>query len=366
MSLTGKGFMIWKIRDCEGGSPETIASVAQAAGLQHVHIKVAEETKAYNVDPNTGVDLVPSVVKALQARGIQVWGWHYVYGYDPAGEAQIAIRRVKQLGLDGYDIDAEVEYKQSGKEEAARTYMNALRQGLPNTPIALCSFRFPSYHPQFPWKVFLEKCDLNMPQVYWEQAHNPGAQLKASIKEFQAMSPIRPIIPVGPVYKNEGWSATADEITEFMKTAEDQNLKALSFFSWEYGRTTLKTLWSAVSSYQWGGQAAVDPLITQYFTALNKHSASQVVSMFTADGVHITSASTVQGTSALQKWYTTFLTETFPNAKFIISAATGSGNSIHVTWTATSSAGKIRSGIDTFGILNGKITYLYSNYKITQ
>ena len=40
MALTGKGFMIWKIKDCEGGNADAIADVARRAGLSHVLIKV--------------------------------------------------------------------------------------------------------------------------------------------------------------------------------------------------------------------------------------------------------------------------------------------------------------------------------------
>jgi hypothetical protein len=82
MALTGKGFFIWKIRDCEGGSASAIASAAADAGLSHVLIKIADGMNQYNVDSTTGNDYVPAVVQALHAAGIQAWGWHYVYGSD--------------------------------------------------------------------------------------------------------------------------------------------------------------------------------------------------------------------------------------------------------------------------------------------
>ena len=111
MSLTGKGFMIWKVRDCEGGNPDLISSEAHAAGFTHVLIKSADGTRPYNIDD--GVDKVPTVVQALKSRGIQTWGWHYVYGDNPVGEAQIAINRIQQLGLDGYAIVPKDKYERS-------------------------------------------------------------------------------------------------------------------------------------------------------------------------------------------------------------------------------------------------------------
>ena len=111
MTLQGKGMMIWMIPRAENGDAEAIANVAKAAGLSHVLIKIADGPYAFNVDKTTKVDLIPPVAKALKAKGIQVWGWHYVYAYSPLAEADQAIQRVNELQLDGYIIDAEREFK---------------------------------------------------------------------------------------------------------------------------------------------------------------------------------------------------------------------------------------------------------------
>ena len=225
MALTGKGFFIWKIKSCENGNPSAIASLAQSAGLTHVLIKIADGPNPFNIDTSRNVDLVPPVVQALHGLNIQVWGWHYIYGYNPAGEAQIAGQRVQNLGLDGYVIDAEVEFKQPGRAGIARTFMTELRRRLPDTPVAFSSFRFPTYHPQIPWKEFLENCDYNMPQVYWEQSHNPGAQLRRCVDEFARLSPSRPVIPTGSAYGTGSWAAKIiqnDRIAEQRSVRVDQ------------------------------------------------------------------------------------------------------------------------------------------------
>ena len=49
-ALTGKGFMIWKVRDCEGGSPSLIKNVALSAKFTNVLIKIADGTNAYNIE----------------------------------------------------------------------------------------------------------------------------------------------------------------------------------------------------------------------------------------------------------------------------------------------------------------------------
>ncbi|MCC6146891.1 MAG: nuclear transport factor 2 family protein [Anaerolineaceae bacterium] len=365
MTLQGKGFMIWQIARCEGGNAEAIANAAQAAGLTHILIKIADGPLPYNKDKTTGRDLVPPVVQSLRNRGIRVWGWHYIYGANPTGEAQIAIHRVQELGMEGYIIDAEVEFKQPGMDAAARRFMNDLRSGLPNLPIALSSFRFPTYHPQFPWKDFLDKCDYNMPQVYWQAAHNAGAQLQRSVREFQAITPYRPVIPTGPVYKAGDWAPAPADVVEFMDTARALNLPSANYFEWYYGRTSLRPVWDAIAAYSWPASPATPDLPHRYITALNSHDPATVAALYAPRGIHITAAQTVQGHDAIRTWFTNFFNQTLPNAIFTLTSSSGVGNSRHFTWEVRSPAGTIRNGNDTIGILDGKIAYHYSYFTIT-
>jgi hypothetical protein len=107
MFLQGKGMTIWKILSCEGGNAAKIAEVAKSAGFSYVLIKIADAGAAYNYDKVNNKDLIPPVVDALRSAGISVWGWQYVYGYDPIAEARIAISQMNKYGMDGFVIDAE-------------------------------------------------------------------------------------------------------------------------------------------------------------------------------------------------------------------------------------------------------------------
>lgn len=366
MALQGKGFMIWKIPSCEGGSPTQIASEAKKAGLTHVLIKIADGITAYNVNRETKIDLVPPVVQALKSQGIQVWGWHYLYGVNPAREAQIAVRRVTELGLQGYIIDAEQEFKLASGTSAARTFMTELRKGLPNKPVALSSYRFPSYHPQFPWNAFLEKCDYNMPQVYWEQAHNPAAQLDRCVRELSNLTYIRPVMPTGPVYRTPTWSPTPEDIQEFLVKAKALNLSSVNFFTWDYKNTSLKPLWDVVAAFQWSSPTApTKDVAEQYIEALNTRNPAHVSSLFRIDAVHITAAHTIAGSDAIQSWYSNFFNQV-PNASFKLTGFTGSNSTRHITWTASSPSGSIKNGCDTIGSLDGKIIYHYTSFNIDQ
>jgi len=364
MAPKGKGFMIWKVPNCEGGNAAKITEVAQAANLTHVHIKIADGPTAYNIEKTSGVDLVAPVVKSLHANGIQAWGWHYIYGYNPVGEAQIAIQRYSQLNLDGYVIDAEVEFKQPGRDTAARKFMSELRSGLPNAPVALCSFRFPSLHQQFPWTAFLEKCNFNMPQVYWEGVHNPGAQVRRCVQEFQNLSPVRPIHPVGPVYKSSGWVPTQLDEIEFLDTILALGLKSVNYFAWDYGRSILSSLWDTIAQFPWPTTPA-EEMPQKYITALNSHDVNQVVDLYSDNAVHVTASQTIQGKDAIRSWYTRFLTERLPNGSFVLTSMSGTGSARQFTWQATSPKGKVQNGNDSLGISNGKMNYHYTYFTIT-
>jgi hypothetical protein len=361
MALNGKGFMIWKVRDCEGGSPSLIKNAALSAGLQNVLIKIADGASSYNIV--NGVDQAASVVQTLKANNIEVWGWHYIYGSDPAGEAAIAIKRVKDLGLDGYIIDAESQFEASGMSAKASTFMTKLRAGLPNKPVALSSFRFPTYHSTFPWSQFLSKCDFNMPQVYWQDAHNPEDQLRRTVKEFANLSPSLPVIPTGPVYKYGDWQPTNQDTVEFMNTAQTLKLASVNFFTWDY-KTIFSGLWDYIAAYPWATNSMASTVPQLYIDRLNTTKALRVVSLYRTDAVHITPTETVQGTQNILGWYSNLLNKTLPNATFTLVRAEGTSKSMKFYWNCQSPKGRVENGYDTVGLINGKIVYHHSQYKV--
>jgi len=359
MTLTGKGFFIWKIKDCESGSASAIAAAAKSAGLSHVLIKIADGVNSYNVDSSTGVDYVPSVVSALHSVGIQAWGWHYIYGENPGKEAWCGGQRTKQLGLDGYVIDAESEYKASGMAAKASRYMTDLRSYLGNTPVALSSFRFPAYHMQFPWNNFLTKSDFNLPQVYWEQAHNPGAQLQRSFREFNALTPYRPFMATGAAYGNQGWVPLVTEITEFMTIAVSLNIPAVNFYSWDYCRKHLPALWNTIAAFPYPTEKPVG-IVQQFINALNTHNAEAVAALYTENAVHITALQTIQGRDAIQSLYSDLFLKKQPGIKIALISTSGIEPTQNFGWTTTVSS-TIRRGTDTLGLTDGLISYHYSS-----
>ncbi len=360
MNLKGKGFYLWKIPSCEGGDPQAIAQTAHQAGLTHVLIKIANGIYDYNYDPTTKKDLIEPVANALHAKNIAVWGWHYVFGDLPKDEAKAAIRQVNRLPLDGYVIDAEGEYK--GKYTPCRIFMQELRNTLPDFPIALSSYRYPSYHMELPWTDFLNHCDINIPQVYWEQLHNPGDQLDRSISEFQTLiTPVRPIIPTGAAYCAGGWCATQADVIEFLNRCVSRGLNAANFWSWDYCRTKLPQIWEAIANFEW--PTAPNPeksLIDKYIEFLNARNADHILDLYTDDAVHINASRTIQGKLFIKNYYQDYFTTIPSNSIFTLLSDSGNNETRHISWELRNGGSKTATATETFGISSNKIIYHYS------
>lgn len=176
-------------------------------------------------------DIIQPLVDALHAEGILTFGWGYIYLFNALAEAAKSIERVKKFGLDGYMVNAEVEWK--FKIGPARVYMDALRAGLPDISIGMCSYRFPSQHPEFPWFTALQDSDYHVPQVYWVGSHNPSAQLAQSVDELKAKKDV-PIIPLGYGYQNEtdGTKPTQQEIIGFHNKSITLGLPGNGWYEW--------------------------------------------------------------------------------------------------------------------------------------
>ena len=363
MKLIGKGYYIWIVKNCEQGDPERIAALVRESRLSHVMIKIADGVFPYNIDLENGYDYVRPVIRKLQSQNVSVWGWQYIYGNYPVQEAEIAVKRAIELGVNGFVINAEHEYKERNKAAAASRYMSLLRNNLGSMPLALSTFRFPSYHASFPFSQFLDRCDYNMPQVYWMKSRNTaGAQLQRCINEYKQIQPFRPIIPTGPTFKEHGWVPQEKEVLEFIQVAQKLNLPAVNFWYWEGCRRDLPQFWNLVRDYAYDSPAEVNSFPGRYINALNSKDPDNVVKLYHRSAVHIRAGSAVLGQAAIREWVSKLINE-HAGAQFSLIDETADRNIHNFRWQMKDTSGGQLTGRDTMGVIDGQIRYHYSFIK---
>jgi len=247
--------------------------------------------------------------------------------------------------------------------------MTELRSGLAATPVALSSYRYPSIH-RIPWSAFLASCDYNMPQVYWEQAHNPEVQLPRSLAENRALTPLRPIFPTGAAYGAGGWEATPDDIRRFLQTAHDQGLAGANFYSWDYaGAPSRSAMFEAVANFDWppgagsgGDQPRDDSIVQAYFDALNRFDIDGVLGLYQPNAAHVTGRRTIVGKNSLRRWYDDLINRQLRGGAFTLTNVEGRRAYRRFTWAADSFSGHVEDGDDTIGLREGLIQYHYTSF----
>lgn len=239
MSDLHTGCYVHDLRDSLYTGPAVLVRKAIEAGFDYLMVKIADGAVEYNPA------LTPALIEECHAQGLEVWGWQYVYHKNPTGEGKLAASLVSRYNLAGFAIDAELEAKQAGAAKA-RAYMGALMAGWPSTTLlGLSSYRWPSVHPELSWDVYIRGgVDLAMPQVYWQNAHNPAAQLARCLTEYAQRWPGLPVVPTGAAYQEAGWRPEKGEVTAFAKACQDQGLEDWNW--WEWHSMQRYDLWDTV------------------------------------------------------------------------------------------------------------------------
>jgi hypothetical protein len=221
-AFEGQGMWIWYVSQSDGGNVASIVAQAHAAGVTTLFIKSSDGGSNY------WSQFSPELVAQLHANGLKACAWQYVYGTNPAGEASLGARAVA-TGADCLVIDAEAEYE--GHYAAAQTYITDLRAKIgPSYPLGLASFPYVSYHPSFPFSVFLgpNGAQYNAPQMYWKDI---GVSVDTIYANTYIANRIygRPIFPLGQTY---GGISSSEEL-RFREEAVDYGAGGLSFWDWQ-------------------------------------------------------------------------------------------------------------------------------------
>jgi len=252
--LDGKGGMVWKLRDWQGGDPQAQAAHVRALGLVWVSLKLLDGIDE-EWDPlwvpkeKRNRALAPEAIAALKEAGLRVAGWGWTYGgayflkaarlgfLPSADRAQREGLKVGEImeryDLDQWQVDAEREYRR-GPDQARRA--DAHGRGLKTTPAirhSLCSYRFPLTHqPDFPVWSFAPYMEHWSPQVYWLLDNRPLAgalQLQEALRQYSLIRDL-PLTPIAPTYphayrdgagKTRLWTTRPGQLGAFFAAAKE-------------------------------------------------------------------------------------------------------------------------------------------------
>jgi peptidoglycan hydrolase-like protein with peptidoglycan-binding domain len=233
-AFEGQGMWIWYVSASDHGSVASIVAQAHAAGVTTLFVKSSDGSSNY------WSQFSPQLVAELHANGLKVCAWQYVYGSNPAGEATLGAQAVAD-GADCLVIDAESEYE--GRYAAAQTYIDDLRAKIgAEYPVGLASFPYVTYHPSFPYSVFLgpDGAQYNAPQMYWKDI---GQSVDTVYANTYIANRIygRPVFPLGQTYGG----VSAAELLRFREEAVDYGATGTSFWDWQ---ETGSSGWSTLAS----------------------------------------------------------------------------------------------------------------------
>lgn len=230
----GKGILVWQ-QDKVANQDPTIKEFKWVAPKFTDGAVQLKPTKFYNNIKNK----------------TEVWGWGYTYGgsiQKAESEAAAAATAVSDYSLRGWFIDAEQQYKVPAGKMWATAFINKFKAIMPDTPLGLCSYRYPKLHPEFPWNEFLAGCVFHAPQVYWIQNNDPMApkyQVEESYSQLRSIKNLH-FVPIGVACEENGWKPSPAQINTFKKTVVDLGLPS-GYGWWEWAQAEkIPSIWAEI------------------------------------------------------------------------------------------------------------------------
>jgi hypothetical protein len=265
--IKGKTIFVHYIKNVCKGDPVQAATLAVEMKITAVFVKAADGVTRYNMRRTLSGwkdDIMRPFIDALTARGVKVWGWHYIYGENIDAEIEMALTRLREHPYHGWIIDFEKEFENPDKAWMLERYFVALRAQHPTMQIGSTSSRYYKGHELLPWEVMMQHSDFYLPQVYWvaPTSYSPAQQLVRSYQQYREREAVyavepKPYIPVGACYHEDGWQPTYDQIIEFHNEVLNMKFPAESW--WEWGGAQIYNLQGAIFNLNFSGDVPEIP-----------------------------------------------------------------------------------------------------------
>lgn len=215
------GIWLWQL----GKIRRDYLDALKAAKCDRVYLKVLDDAS-----PETfwSWQCTPEIISAFKARGIEVWGWGYIFDRRSATDtAEIieAVKRAVRCGIQGFVFDVEQEVKNPVTHSQLRQILTLAKAIVPPGCLGYTSFGGPKFHYEVPYKMLDEICDLQFPQIYFEKfTFGPGAagtaeneaEVLECLQQHKQMELNKPILPIWGSESDSQYPTTANELQKYL------------------------------------------------------------------------------------------------------------------------------------------------------
>jgi hypothetical protein len=206
------GAWIWRLANLRTDYLPALSS----CGVKRAYLKVFD---ANSKPMFWAFQCTTAAIQALEAVGVEVWGWGFHYGKPSAGAEVKAIAKAMACGLKGYVVDVEDAVEDPSTHGNVQALLTALRAIVPSGNLGYTSFGRPALHKRVPWQILDALCELAFPQVYFETWLGAGAndtakvasRIQKSIKEHIDLGLKLPILPIFSSETGDVTSATLQQ-----------------------------------------------------------------------------------------------------------------------------------------------------------
>lgn len=226
---TGRGFYIWRVSRCEGGHIPEIINRALRCNVSWLCIKCGDQGRPWQ-------QFSPALVEVCHRAGIRIYGWSYDVPNRIEAQAEV-VRQIRDMGADGYLIDAEAEWdRDPHADEHARQYMDLLRPLSSDSFLLLdAPWDVIAYHRSFPFTAFATGLSARCPQNYHiahgMSAHRSWARFVANWSKYHAQHPAQklPLIPSLSTWQG----ATVEDVISLERAARSTGCPGVLHWVWD-------------------------------------------------------------------------------------------------------------------------------------
>jgi len=252
--IRGKGMWLTTWADTRLNVARVVTR-AQAAGLTQLWVRTGGSYQGWYGDR-----LLPTLLPAAHAAGLEVVAWDYPTLSDPVADARRAARVTRGV-FGGQRVDAfssDIEEIAEGTFDSARrvrVYLSRVRRDAGNLPVVATVLRplSPSLAGR-PYRAMAPYVDAFAPMVYWS-CNEPGVTALSALRPLARLRPVHLIgqsYNMGPEGGRHG-RPTGREIWRFLDVAKRAGAVGASLYVYD---DTGRPQWRALSAYPWAGAGA--------------------------------------------------------------------------------------------------------------